>query len=128
MGPFIGAPISKEDQVVTLLGSLPQSYSTLVTALEAHTDDDLKLAHVQQVPIHKEMKITEKFVQKTGMPATEPFSSAMIGTQGDYKFWKPRCYVVVNRAISYMIILKERNTVALTNNRLELSEIIRIFY
>jgi len=28
----IGAPISEEDQVVTLLGSLPQSYSTLVTA------------------------------------------------------------------------------------------------
>ena len=31
----INAPISKEDQVVTLLGSLPPSYSTLVTALEA---------------------------------------------------------------------------------------------
>ena len=31
----IGAPIAEEDQVVTLLGSLPQSYSTLVTALEA---------------------------------------------------------------------------------------------
>jgi len=32
----IGAPIS---EVVTLLGSLPQSYSTLVTALEAQVDD-----------------------------------------------------------------------------------------
>jgi hypothetical protein len=31
----IGAPISEEDQVVTLLGSLPGSYATLVTALEA---------------------------------------------------------------------------------------------
>ena len=31
----INAPIAKEDQVVTLLGSLPPSYSTLVTALEA---------------------------------------------------------------------------------------------
>ena len=28
----IGAPINKEDQVVTLLGSLPPSYSTPVTA------------------------------------------------------------------------------------------------
>ena len=37
----IGAPISEEDQVVTLLGSLPPSYSTLVTALEARTDGDL---------------------------------------------------------------------------------------
>ena len=31
----INAPIAEEDQVVTLLGSLPPSYSTLVTALEA---------------------------------------------------------------------------------------------
>jgi hypothetical protein len=44
----IGSPISREDQVVTLLGSLPPSYSTLVTALEAHTDD-LKFDFVQQV-------------------------------------------------------------------------------
>ena len=31
----IGAPISEEDTVVTLLGSIPESYSTLVTILEA---------------------------------------------------------------------------------------------
>ncbi len=31
----IGAPISEEDQVVTLLGSQTGSYATLVTALEA---------------------------------------------------------------------------------------------
>ena len=31
----IGVPISEENEVVTLLGSLPKSYSTLVTALEA---------------------------------------------------------------------------------------------
>ena len=35
----IGAPISEEDQVVTLLGSLPSRYSTLVTAQEAQVDD-----------------------------------------------------------------------------------------
>ena len=35
----IGAPILEEDQVVTLLGSLPRSYSTLVTALEARVAD-----------------------------------------------------------------------------------------
>lgn len=58
-----GAPISEEDQVVTLLGSLLQSYSTLVTALEACANDDLKLTHVQQVLIHEKMKITGKFVQ-----------------------------------------------------------------
>ena len=46
----IGAPISKEDQVVTLLGSLPP---TLVTALEAHVDD-ITLGFVQQALIHEE--------------------------------------------------------------------------
>ena len=35
----IGASISEEDQVMTLLGSLPPSYSTLVTALKARVDD-----------------------------------------------------------------------------------------
>ena len=30
---------AEEDQVVTLLGSLPPSYSTLVTALEAQVDN-----------------------------------------------------------------------------------------
>ena len=40
------APISEEDQVVTLLRSIPPSYSTLVTALEARVDD-LSLSYVQ---------------------------------------------------------------------------------
>lgn len=35
----IGALISEEDQIVTLLGSLPPSFSTVVTALEARVDD-----------------------------------------------------------------------------------------
>ena len=51
----IGAPISEEDQVVTLLGSLPSSYATLVTALEAPVDD-VSLKFVQQVLIHEEQK------------------------------------------------------------------------
>ena len=51
----IGSPISEEDQVVTLLGSLSSSYSTLVTALEARVDD-VKLDFVQQALIHEEQK------------------------------------------------------------------------
>lgn len=35
----IAAPVSEEDQVVTLLGSLPPSYATIVAALEARIDD-----------------------------------------------------------------------------------------
>ena len=52
----IGSPISEEDQVVTLLGSLPPSYSTLVTALEARVDD-IRLDFVQQALIHEEQKL-----------------------------------------------------------------------
>ena len=52
----IGAPIDEEDQVVTLLGSLPKSYSTLVTALEARSDD-ISLNYVQQALVHEEQKL-----------------------------------------------------------------------
>ena len=41
----INAPITEEDQVVTLLGILPPSYFTLVTALEAR--DAVSLSYVQ---------------------------------------------------------------------------------
>ena len=40
----INAPIAEEDQVVTLLESLPPSYSTLVTVLEAR--DAVTLSYV----------------------------------------------------------------------------------
>lgn len=51
----VGAPITEEDQVVTLLGSLPSNYAALVTALEARSDD-LTLNYVQQALIHEEQK------------------------------------------------------------------------
>ena len=51
----IKAPISEEDQVVTLLGSLPSSYSTLVTALEAR--DAVSLSYVQQALIQEEQRM-----------------------------------------------------------------------
>jgi len=35
----IGSTIAEEDQVVSLLGSLPSSFSTLVTALEVQGDE-----------------------------------------------------------------------------------------
>ena len=52
----IGAPISEQDQVVTLLGSLPHSYANVVTALEARVDN-IQLSHVQQALIHAEQKL-----------------------------------------------------------------------
>ena len=54
----IGVPISEEDQVVALLGSLPRSFVTLVTAIEARMDG-VSLDYVQQALIHEEMKQSE---------------------------------------------------------------------
>lgn len=51
----IGSPIAEEDQVVTLLGSLPKSYSTIVTALEARVEE-ASLSFVQQVLMNEEQK------------------------------------------------------------------------
>ena len=51
----INAPIAEEDQVVTLSGSLPSSYSTLVTALEAR--DTISLSYVRQSLIREEQKL-----------------------------------------------------------------------
>jgi len=47
--------ITEEDQVVTLLGSLHSSYSTLITALEARFED-LKLNYVQQALMSEEQR------------------------------------------------------------------------
>ena len=51
----IKAPIAEEDQVVTLLDSLPSSFSNLVTALEAR--DTVSLSYVQQSLIHEEQQL-----------------------------------------------------------------------
>ena len=72
----IGAPISEEDQVVTLLGSLPPSYSNLVTALESRIDS-VKLSYVQQALIHEEMKRRE---QPSDSTPSSPTNSALLVT------------------------------------------------
>ena len=61
----VGAPISEEDQVVTLLGSLPRSFATLVTAIETRMDD-VSLDYVQQALIQEEMKQSELSGQLSG--------------------------------------------------------------
>ena len=82
----IGAPITEEDQVVTLLGSLPQSYSTLVTALEARVDD-IKFDFVQQALIHEELKM------KGQNNSEEQGDSALIGKfKKTVKPQNLRCY------------------------------------
>lgn len=51
----IGSVIEEEDQIVTLLGSLPPSYATVVTALETKMDS-LTLQFVQQALVNEEQK------------------------------------------------------------------------
>ena len=86
----IDAPITEEDQVVTLLGSLPQSYSTLVTALEARVDD-IKLDFVQQALIHEELKM------KGQNNSEEQGDSALIGKfKKTVKPQNLRCYHYLN--------------------------------
>ena len=55
----IGASIAEEDQAVTLLGSLPKNYSTLVTALRARSGN-ISLNYVQQALLHEEQKLNGK--------------------------------------------------------------------
>ena len=76
----IGAPISEEDQVVTLFGSLPSSYSILVTALEARVDG-VTLNFVQQALRHEEQKQTESFKSSNGGLSSSHVDTALIGTQ-----------------------------------------------
>ena len=76
----VGAPIAEEDQVVTLLGSLPKKYSTLVRALEARRDD-LSLSYVQEALLHEEQKLSDSPELSQGDP------KALVGQQRPV-----RCY------------------------------------
>lgn len=52
----LGAPVTEEYQVATLLGSLPKTYATLVTALESQGDRGLSLTFVQRALLNEEEK------------------------------------------------------------------------
>jgi len=75
----IGAPISEEDQVVTLLSSLPPSYSTLVTAIEARVDD-VSLRFVQQALIHEQQNRSGQFGQASDASCGQA-DSVLVGVQ-----------------------------------------------
>lgn len=57
----IGDPVSEEDRVVQLLASLPESYSMLVTALEANAEVP-KMEHVTERLLHEEQKLKDRGV------------------------------------------------------------------
>ena len=85
----LGAPIAEEDQVVTLLGSLPKSYSTLVTALEARSDN-ISLNYVQQALVHEEQKLHG--VGSSNDPDVHRGDTALVGdsNMSSKKAFKPR--------------------------------------
>ena len=76
-----GAPISEEDQVVTLLGSMSPSYSTLVTALEVCADD-IQLYFVQQALVYEEQKLKGQRIDAS------PISQQDAALVGAYWCWK----------------------------------------
>ena len=74
----IGAPIEEEDQVVTLLGSLPKSYAPLVTALEAR-GDGITLNYVQQALVHEEQKMLGQDGFRNPNPDVQRGDEALVG-------------------------------------------------
>ena len=55
----VGDPLQEEDQVINLLAGLPESYSMLVTALEANADVP-KMEVVMEHVLHEERKKKER--------------------------------------------------------------------
>ena len=82
----IKAPISEEDQVVTLLGSLPSNFSSLVTALEAR--DTITLSYVQQSLIREEQRMSGDRSMQTDAGS----GRALVGKQDKMKD-KRACYM-----------------------------------
>lgn len=78
---------------MTLLGSLPKSYSTLVTALEARVDD-VKLSFVQQALVHEEQKLSGKFGDTSSAASAGQSDLALVGERKkDTRSRKPlRCF------------------------------------
>ena len=84
----LNAPVTEEDQVVTLLGSLPSSYSNLVTALEAR--DVITLSYAQQSLINEEQKLKGS----SGKTANDGTGRALAGKheKGGQKTREKTCF------------------------------------
>ena len=84
----LGAPIAEEDQVVTLLGSLPASFQTLVTALEAR--DTVTLSHAQQSLIHEEKKLNGEYGRERPGDSGTALYHRERGSNRQRRQWKPK--------------------------------------
>ena len=53
--------MSEEDQVATLLGSLPRRFATLVTSIEPRMEG-VSLDYVQQALMHEEIRYINRYM------------------------------------------------------------------
>ena len=74
--------IKEEDKVIQLLASLPETYNTLVTALEANTDVPT-MEVVKERLLLEERKISERKTSEAGI--TNPNNKAMTALHGKHK-------------------------------------------
>ena len=81
---IVGDPISEEDQVVYLLASIPESYSMLVTALEASTEVP-KMELVTERLLHEECKLKSR-------EKASASNEKVMAAGHRYKKRGPKCY------------------------------------
>ena len=86
----LGAPIAEENQVVTLLGTLPASFQMLITALEAR--DTVTLSHVQQSLIHEEKKMNREYCRERSGDSGTALYHRERGSNRQCRQWKPKCF------------------------------------
>ncbi len=80
----IDDPVSEEDQVVHLFASLPESYSMLVTALEANAEVP-KMELVTEMLLHEECKLKGKEESSAG-------NDRAMAASHKFKKKGPKCY------------------------------------
>jgi transposase InsO family protein len=62
----IRSPVSEEDLVLVILGSLPEAYNSLITSLESRADENLDLDFIMTRLIHEECKLQEQSTTSGG--------------------------------------------------------------
>ena len=82
---IVGDAITDEDRVVYLLASLPESFNTLVTALESNPSVPA-MEMVTERLIHKERKLKDREM------STEPVSDKALIAKQKFKSRGPKCY------------------------------------
>lgn len=73
----INSPVTEDDLVLVILGSLPEAYNNLITSLESRADADLSLDFVWTRLTHEETKLKE--VNGSGNTAEDALFTSKMG-------------------------------------------------